>query len=271
MRQDALARRNESDTPSASDSSSEARSAKEDYDALCAALGASARGRAFLDEHARRARQADTALALETLSRLEALLRQRNDEAEARALLRTELRALLAAVASARTNFNRFEGTLAKRETVMALFDMLEQRITEMLADAPAEIEPPANENGMVETEAVGWAERPVRRGAEPVGWAERSEAHRTTAAKPAPGKVEQSLSARPRESGDPEPQTPVPVALDPRLRGDERQMEALPTTAKVARQLETATPLRAAPAQQSDIVARINALTPAERIALFS
>jgi hypothetical protein len=44
------------------------------YDALVHALSATARGRAFLDEHARRARAADTRAALDALARIEAML-----------------------------------------------------------------------------------------------------------------------------------------------------------------------------------------------------
>lgn len=50
------------------------------YDALVAALRSSARGRAFLEEHARRARASDTAAALAALARIEALLQ--NDRTE---------------------------------------------------------------------------------------------------------------------------------------------------------------------------------------------
>jgi hypothetical protein len=44
------------------------------YDALVAALRGTARGRAFLDEYARRCRAADTAAALKALGRIEAML-----------------------------------------------------------------------------------------------------------------------------------------------------------------------------------------------------
>ena len=159
MRQDALARRNEPDAQPTSVSSAEAPMPKADYEALCAALGATARGRAFLDEHARRARRKDTALALQALSRLEEELRKRDTTSEATARFRGELCALHSAVVSARTNFIRFEGMLAKRETVMALFDMLELRITEMLAEVPGDAEPlAANENELLaaaETQAT--------------------------------------------------------------------------------------------------------------------
>jgi hypothetical protein len=44
------------------------------YDALVAMLRSTARGRAFLDEYARRARAADTTAALNALARIEAML-----------------------------------------------------------------------------------------------------------------------------------------------------------------------------------------------------
>ena len=44
------------------------------YDALLAALSTTARGRAFLDEYARRVRASDTAAALAALARIETML-----------------------------------------------------------------------------------------------------------------------------------------------------------------------------------------------------
>jgi hypothetical protein len=44
------------------------------YDALLAALSSNARGRAFLEEYARRVRAEDTAAALAALARIEAML-----------------------------------------------------------------------------------------------------------------------------------------------------------------------------------------------------
>ena len=53
------------------------------YDALVAALRSNARGRAFLDEYARRCRAEDTGAALQALARIEALLtRQQAQVAE---------------------------------------------------------------------------------------------------------------------------------------------------------------------------------------------
>jgi hypothetical protein len=44
------------------------------YDALVKVLSATARGRAFLEEHSRRARAADTRAAMDALARIEAML-----------------------------------------------------------------------------------------------------------------------------------------------------------------------------------------------------
>jgi hypothetical protein len=49
--------------------------ADEDYDALCEALMASARGRWFLQEYAKRNRNADTGIVLEAVARVEAVVR----------------------------------------------------------------------------------------------------------------------------------------------------------------------------------------------------
>jgi hypothetical protein len=53
------------------------------YDALVATLSATARGRAFLEEHARRARAADTRAALNALARIEAVLSREHGVAPA--------------------------------------------------------------------------------------------------------------------------------------------------------------------------------------------
>jgi hypothetical protein len=275
MRQDALARRTEPDSVLSVEAS-----AKSDYEALCAALGATARGRAFLDEHARRARQKETALALQALSRLEEQLRNRASESEGTARFHGELRALRSAIVSARTNFTRFEGMLAKRETVMALFDMLELRITEMLAEAPAEAEPQAaNENELLaaaETQATLVAVHAALTTIEPPPASVRPpELIAKTAAK-----ADLHVAALAKlESRVPEPQAPTIVALEPLLHGDEREKQTMqaPETPALS-ELESfpdeifAPPRpEPAPARQQDIIALINALTQAEKIALFS
>ena len=278
MRQDALARRTGPDAEPTSVPSADA-PMPADYDALCAALGATARGRAFLDEHARRARRKDTALALQALSRLEEQLRNRDTASEGAARFRGELRALHSAVVSARTNFTRFEGMLAKRETVMALFDMLELRITEMLAETPGEAEPlAANENDLLaaaETQATLVAVHAALTTLEPLpSPAPRPELVVEPPAKAVLPKPITKLESRPLE-----PPTPAIVVLETHLSADEREKPVAPAVATLALSEpesfpeEIFAPPRPEPAQarQQDIVALINALTQAEKIALFS
>jgi hypothetical protein len=276
MRQDALARRTEPGTEPTSVPSAEAPA---DYDALCAALCATARGRAFLDEHARRARRKDTALALQALSRLEEQLRNRDTASEGTARFRGELRALHSAVVSARTNFTRFEGMLAKRETVMALFDMLELRITEMLAETPGEAEPlAANENDLLaaaETQATLVAVHAALTTVEPP-----PPSVPPPEAANAPAKAELHVAALAKtERPAPVPQAPAIVALEPRQQADEPEQPAVQVAAAPALSEpesfpeEIFAPARPepAPARQQDIIALINALTQAEKVALFS
>ena len=275
MRQDALARRAELAAELAAATPPQA-----EYDALCAALGANARGRAFLDEHARRARRKDTALALQALSRLEEQLRKRDSAGEGAARFHGELRALHSAVVSARTNFTRFEGMLAKRETVMALFDMLELRITEMLAETSGEAEPlAANENDLLaaaETQATLVAVHAALTTEVPL---QSPPAPRRELLVEAPAKVDPPKAAVQVESHPLEPAAPTIVALEPFLRTDERERPAVQAAAAPALfELESFpdeifAPARpeAAQARQQDIVALINALTQAEKIALFS
>ena len=288
MRQDAVARRTGAEFASARPAATPPQA---EYDALCAALGATARGRAFLDEHARRARQQETALALQALSRLEEQLRKRDSESDGAARFHGELRALRSAIVSARTNFTRFEGMLAKRETVMALFDMLELRITEMLAEPPAETEPQAaNENELLaaaQTQATLVAVHAALATEEPLPSPLRAYDQ------PADISAKATLPAATAkvESRPPEPRVPTVVALEPRWslqsghaeRGaggaaDQEQQTAQPAVTPTLSELESfpeeifAPPdPRPAPAPQQDIVALINALTQAEKIALFS
>ena len=290
MRQDALAWRTEPDAEPASVRSAEAPMSAE-YDALCAALCATARGRAFLDEHARRARQNDTALALQALSRLEEQFRKRDSAGEGAARFHGELRALHSAVVSARTNFTRFEGMLAKRETVMALFDMLELRIIELLAETPAETEPlAANENDLLaaaETQATLGAVHAALVTEEPLP---SPAPHRDLLVEP-PAKVDPPKAIAKPESHPLEPAAPTIVALEPRRILQSGHAERGPGCAdeqeKPTAQVLAAPALSGpesfpdeifapprpepAPAQQQDIVALINALTQAEKIALFS
>ena len=113
---------------------------EDDYQAFCAALSASARGRAFLADHARRNRNADTEMLLAALGRLEARLRADGSAVER---LRDELRMLLIAIRVARPEIDS-AGAPAKTAKLAALLDLLERRIEAMAAPAqPAPAEEP--------------------------------------------------------------------------------------------------------------------------------
>ncbi len=108
--------------------------ADDDYRSLCAALEASARGRAFLAERARRNRNADTELVLGALDRLAAQMRA---DAAAITDLLGELSMLLAAVRLARPDIDagRPPGKVAM---LTALVDLLERRIDAMVENKAA-------------------------------------------------------------------------------------------------------------------------------------
>ena len=107
---------------------------EDEYQTFSAALSASARGRAFLAEYARRHRGADTEVLLAALARLEALMRLQ------RADTRGELRALLASIRKARPDIEA--SALPVRAAKLALLlDLLERKLTAMAA---SDTSPPA-------------------------------------------------------------------------------------------------------------------------------
>jgi hypothetical protein len=104
-----------------------------DYDMFHEVLAASARGRAYLAEHARRSRAADTELLLAALARVEALVRA-NAAAQAD-VARVELRTLHMAIRHARPEIEA--SALPTRATKLAaLLDLLEERIAALAAPA---------------------------------------------------------------------------------------------------------------------------------------
>jgi hypothetical protein len=111
-----------------------------DYQAVCAALEGSARGRAFLAEYARRNRSADTEMLLAALDRLTTLVR-----ADAAVLdrLRGELRLLLIAIRLARPDIDA-ANVPGKAARLTVLLDMLECRIDAMAEGAPTQIAAPS-------------------------------------------------------------------------------------------------------------------------------
>ena len=101
---------------------------EDEFLTLCAALSASARGRAFLAEYARRNRNADTEALLVAIGRIEERLRA---DASAVQRLRDDLRMLLIAVRLARPEIDA-AGPPARAAKLRKLLDLLERRLDAM-------------------------------------------------------------------------------------------------------------------------------------------
>ena len=102
---------------------------EEDYRTFCAALESTQRGRDFLVEYARRNRNADTEMLLDSLDRIETMMRA---EGAARDRLQDELRVLLIAIRLARPDINSATA-LTKAARLVDLLDMMERRIDAMV------------------------------------------------------------------------------------------------------------------------------------------
>jgi hypothetical protein len=102
------------------------------YDAFYELLTASERGRAFLAEHARRGRAADTEVLLAALGRIEALVRGKAAAQDSG----TELQLLVLAIRNARPQIEA-SGLPAKAAKLAELVDLLEQRIAALAGPLP--------------------------------------------------------------------------------------------------------------------------------------
>ena len=116
------------------------RPSEDEYQTLCAALSASARGRAFLAEYARRNRHADTEVLLAAIERLEA--RMRADASRGAAATRRPAHAADRHPAR-RGPRSTPRGPAAKAVKLSALLDLLERRIDAMAEPKPAAPSPP--------------------------------------------------------------------------------------------------------------------------------
>ena len=114
-----------------------------DYQAFHEALSASARGRAFLDEYARRNRKAETEQLLAAIDRLR-LLVPANAAGQASEGVKCQLRELLDDIAAAQSELEA--SVLAIKSAKFAeLATLVEQRISNILASLNAEQGPAAS------------------------------------------------------------------------------------------------------------------------------
>lgn len=109
---------------------------EDDYQSFCAALGSSARGRAFLAEYARRNRHADTEVLLAALDRLEAQMRGQAAALDVQQI-RRDLEALHNAIRAARRDIGD-SAAAVRAAKLAALIEQAERHIAAMLAGAPA-------------------------------------------------------------------------------------------------------------------------------------
>jgi hypothetical protein len=119
---------------------------EEDYRTFCAALESTQRGRDFLFEYARRNRNADTEMLLDSLDRIETMMKA---EGKAHDRLRDELRVLLIAIRLARPDINSATA-LTKAARLVDLLDLMEHRIDAMVENKdllPITEEPLQNSN----------------------------------------------------------------------------------------------------------------------------
>ena len=113
-----------------------------DYETFCAALSASARGRAFLTEYARRNRNADTEQLLAAIAQLQETVAA-NSAPKVTDTIKTELRALLDEIEAAQSELAA--SIVATKATKLAeLVALVARRITAIVASAHVERPPPA-------------------------------------------------------------------------------------------------------------------------------
>jgi hypothetical protein len=127
---------------------------EEDYRTFCAALESTQRGRDFLVEYTRRNRNADTEILLDSLDRIETMMRA---EGAARDRLQDELRVLLIAIRLARPDINSATA-LTKAARLVDLLDMMERRIDAMVENKDL---PPITEEPLPALAALSVVPRP--------------------------------------------------------------------------------------------------------------
>ncbi len=113
-----------------------------DYKAFCAALSASARGRAFLTEYTRRNRNADTERLLAAITQLQQTVAA-NTAPKVTDTIKSELRALLDEITAAQSELEASIVT-TKATKLAELVALVARRITAIVALAQVESSPPA-------------------------------------------------------------------------------------------------------------------------------
>src|SRR5262245_13108756 len=136
---------------------------EDDYQAFCEALSASARGRAFLAEYARRNRNSETEQLLTAVERLQSFI-SANPGTQTAGAVKYELRVLLDEISTAQGELAA--SVLAIKATKLAeLTSLIEQRISKILdllhAEATSELESPSQTSAPPHLAVVPSPEQP--------------------------------------------------------------------------------------------------------------
>ncbi|MEJ2623055.1 MAG: hypothetical protein P8Z80_00475 [Pseudolabrys sp.] len=133
-----------------------------EYRALVQVLSESARGRAFLEEHARRSRSAETKILLTAIERIEAQVRPRPPDP-----VYNDLGQVLEELRTARARIES-GGKVAQADQLGALLELLLRRITKMLPPLAAQAKrlappkPAAAPAAAPRPAAARWLEEPL-------------------------------------------------------------------------------------------------------------
>ncbi len=256
-----------------------------EYLALVQALSESARGRAFLDEHARRSRSAETKILLTAIERIEAQVRPRPRDP-----VYDDLGQVLEELRAARARIEA-GGKMAKADQLGALLELLLRRITKLLPPSAAPAaraaapppQPAPSPAAAPRPAAQRWLEEPLVP-PPPVNDALPRPAAGTIAAKVA-GALRTPPRAAPQARPQPQPkampavQAPAPHPARPARPATAVEIEAeiqeLVVTEVESRSRKapsaTAAAPRGAATSAKEALAAIMALSEEERIALFS
>jgi hypothetical protein len=248
-----------------------------EYHALVQALSESARGRAFLEEHARRSRSAETKILLTAIERIEAQVRPRPPDP-----VYNDLGQVLEELRTARARIES-GGKVAQADQLGALLELLLRRITKMLPPSAAQAKrlapppkPAATPAAAPRPAAARWLEDPLVpppavNDALPHPSAGGIAAKVPATPRPAPAVARAPAPARPAPT-QPAPARPasavaiedeIKVLVDAQVESRAKKAPAPPAAAKAP---ETNRAMTA-----KETLAAIMALSEEERIALFS
>ncbi|HEY0223636.1 MAG TPA: hypothetical protein VGC38_03900 [Pseudolabrys sp.] len=221
-----------------------------DYQAFCAALSASVRGRSFLAEYARRNRHADTEMVLAALERLQTQVRVQIAAPQADRI-RQELCALLAAMRATRPEIDDSPAAIRAAKQA-ALLGFVESRIEAIVTSERQASVLPEEVEALVTPERAAKAARSV------------------LAVVPAPEQPELPIPS-PAAEQPPEISLVRATAEMTEVTFIAKPLLAEPVVTEAAAPELVAPPKTAAKLPAVDPLAAIMALTDAERIALFT